>query len=162
MKKHQATILLGSNIGDKRINLSKAIDLLKENGSSLIKKSSIYESEAWGNEDQDTFYNQVIVIKTFMPPIFLMKTLLKIERKIGRLRKEKWGPRTIDLDLLFYDHQVLISNIVTIPHPEIQNRKFTLIPLVEICPQFIHPVLNQSMTALLSSTQDTLNVKWIK
>lgn len=161
MKKEQATILLGTNIGDKREHIGLANEWISKLCGKLIKSSSIYESEAWGKEDQDSFYNQVIQIKTFLPPVYLMSTLLEIELKLGRIRQEKWGPRIIDLDLLFYNKKVLENKIVTIPHPGIPKRNFTLLPLVEIMPHFIHPVEKKTMTELLDNSMDTLTAKKI-
>lgn len=162
MKQHQATILLGTNIGDKRKNLKDAILLLKQHCGPVTNESSIYESEAWGKEDQDSFYNKIIIIKTLFPPIYLMKIILELEKKMGRIRKEKWGPRLIDMDLLFYENKIIHSTTLELPHPEISKRNFTLLPLVEINPSFFHPVLKCTVMELLSKSKDKLTAIRIK
>lgn len=156
MKKEQATILLGTNIGDKQAQINTARLWISQWCGKTIASSSIYESEAWGKEDQDSFYNQVIQISTFLPPVYLMQCLLKIESRMGRIRNEKWGPRIIDLDLLFYGNKVLSSDILTLPHPGIPSRNFTLLPLTEIMPNFLHPLENKTIKELLASSPDLL------
>jgi 2-amino-4-hydroxy-6-hydroxymethyldihydropteridine diphosphokinase len=162
LKQHQATILLGTNIGEKRKNLNKAISLLKQYCGVVTKESSIYESDAWGKEDQESFYNKIIIVKTIIPPIFLMKTMLDLEKKMGRIREEKWGPRLIDMDLLFYENKIVHSKTLELPHPGISKRNFTLLPLVEINPIFLHPTLNCTIQDLLSQSKDPLTAKRIK
>lgn len=125
---------------------------------SIVNKSSIYETAAWGNTKQAAFLNQVISIRTNLPPDDLMKKLLEIEQKLGRLRTEKYGPRTIDLDILFYDALIYHSAIVTLPHPAIQDRKFVLIPLAELSPGKIHPVYKKTIRTLLNECADQLAV----
>lgn len=118
----------------------------------------MYETAAWGNTKQAAFLNQVISIRTNLPPDDLMKKLLEIEQKLGRLRSEKYGPRTIDLDILFYDALIYHSAIVTLPHPAIQDRKFVLIPLAELSPGKIHPVYKKTIRTLLNECADQLAV----
>ena len=118
----------------------------------------MYETAAWGNTKQAAFLNQVISIRTSLPPDDLMKKLLEIEQKLGRLRTEKYGPRTIDLDILFYDALIYHSAIVTLPHPAIQDRKFVLIPLAELSPGKIHPVYKKTIRTLLNECADQLAV----
>lgn len=118
----------------------------------------MYETAAWGNTKQAAFLNQVISIRTNLPPDDLMKKLLEIEQKLGRLRTEKYGPRTIDLDILFYDALIYHSAIVTLPHPAIQDRKFVLIPLAELSPGKIHPVYKKTIRTLLNECADQLAV----
>ena len=125
---------------------------------SIVNESSIYETAAWGNTKQASFLNKVISIRTKLPPDDLMKKLLEIEQKLGRVRTEKYGPRTIDLDILFYDALIFHSAIVTLPHPAIQDRKFVLIPLAELSPGKIHPVYKKTISTLLKECADQLAV----
>lgn len=125
---------------------------------SIVNESSIYETAAWGNTKQASFLNKVISIRTKLPPDDLMKKLLEIEQELGRVRTEKYGPRTIDLDILFYDALIYHSAIVTLPHPAIQDRKFVLIPLAELSPGKIHPVYKKTINTLLKECADQLAV----
>ncbi|MFT3843941.1 MAG: 2-amino-4-hydroxy-6-hydroxymethyldihydropteridine diphosphokinase [Lacibacter sp.] len=159
MQLHKAFILLGSNQGHRKAFLAKAKQQIVEQCGHIIKESSIYETAAWGNTKQAAFLNQVVVISTKLPPNDLMKTLLQIEAILGRIRTEKYGPRTIDLDILFFDNLIFHSSTVTLPHPSIQDRRFVLIPLAEICPGKIHPVYQRKITTLLKECKDLLEVK---
>jgi len=156
---HKVFILLGSNQGERMQYLNKAKKMVAERCGKILKESFVYETAAWGNSKQASFLNQVINISTDLPADDLMKNLLLIENKLGRIRKEKFGPRTIDLDILFYDDLVYHSTVVTIPHPAIQDRRFVLIPLVEIAPRKMHPVYLKTVSSLLKECTDMLNVK---
>lgn len=129
----EVIISLGSNVGDKEKNLSNAI---AEIGliSTVTKKSRIYKTAPWGKLDQDDFLNMVISIKSDLEVHDLLHKLLIIEQKLGRLRKEKWGPRTIDLDIIFYDDLIINDNELKVPHPYYMERLFVLEPLMDICP----------------------------
>jgi 2-amino-4-hydroxy-6-hydroxymethyldihydropteridine diphosphokinase len=151
-------ILLGSNIGNREKALSVAAELLTTALGSPDKCSSIYETAAWGKEDQQPFLNQVISGLSELPATELMKISLDIERSMGRIRTEKYAPRTIDIDLLYLGDQVLQSEHVTLPHPMLHLRKFTLVPLCEIFPDFRHPVAGVSNRELLARLQDPLPV----
>jgi 2-amino-4-hydroxy-6-hydroxymethyldihydropteridine diphosphokinase len=151
-------LLLGSNLGDRIDNLKQAVRYIWS-FSEIIKISSIYETAAWGVTDQPTFYNQVLEIKTATDPQSLLNEILKIEQHIGRIRKEKWGARTIDIDILYYGTKQLNQNDLIIPHPGIAERKFTLAPLVEIAPEFTHPVNGKTNTEMLELLDDQLSVK---
>lgn len=161
MPLHKTYILLGSNMGNRKQFLRKAIKQVADLCGKVVKESSIYQTAAWGNTKQAAFLNQVIIVQTTLAPDELMKTLLHIETGLGRIRTEKYGPRTIDLDLLFFDEQVYHSSVVTLPHPALQDRKFVLVPLAELSPRKIHPVYNKTITALLKECADTLDVKKI-
>ena len=158
MPLHQVFILLGSNQGQRKQFLRKAIQEIQLHCGNITNESSIYETAAWGNTKQAAFLNQVIVIRTKLSPDDLMKKLLEIEQKLGRVRTEKYGPRTIDLDILFYDALIFHSAIVTLPHPAIQDRKFVLIPLAELSPGKIHPVYKKTISTLLKECADQLAV----
>jgi len=146
-------------MGNRKQFLNKSIKLIAEHGGSIVKESSIYETAAWGNTKQAAFLNKVIIIRTKFSPDDLMKTLLHIETGLGRIRTEKYGPRTIDLDILFFDELVFHSSVVTLPHPALQDRRFVLVPLAELSPRKIHPVYQKTITRLLKECVDTLEVK---
>src|SRR6187402_499972 len=148
---------LGTNIGNKAFNLAQASQLIGLIGQ-ITKKSSLYSTDAWGNTDQPAFYNQVLEIKTTLPPEDLLENLLSIERELGRVREERWGPRVIDIDILFYHDKIIDSIHLTVPHPGIALRRFVLEPLAEISPDFIHPVLQKTVSSLLAICTDPLSV----
>ncbi len=150
---HYAYISLGTNVGNKKENLVNALNYIKEE-NEIIKESSLYSTEPWGNKQQDSFINQVVYIETKKSPLELMKSLLQIEKKMGRERIEKWGPRIIDLDILFYDNEVINEENLTIPHPHIPERKFILIPLKEISETLNHPISNHTIEWHLKTCPD--------
>ena len=152
-------LLLGSNQGDARSHLTMAKEAVIKNVGRLLKESSLYQTSAWGKTDQPDFLNQVIEISYDGDPFLLLNSLLDIESKMGRVRIEKWGTRIIDIDILFYGNTIVNGSNLRVPHPQIPYRRFTLIPLVEIASDFIHPVLHQSNTQLLHECTDLLEVK---
>ena len=162
MRLHKSFILLGSNQGQRKQFLQKAIEQLKDRCGTITNESSIYETAAWGQTQQAAFLNKVIVLQTQRTADELMKTLLQIEQELGRIRTEKYGPRTIDLDILFYDDIIYHSSIVTLPHPAIQDRRFVLIPLAELSPNKVHPVYKKTITTLLKECADDLAVTKLK
>jgi 2-amino-4-hydroxy-6-hydroxymethyldihydropteridine diphosphokinase len=151
-------ILLGTNLGDRRANLFQAIDLLSCFVGDIIKESSIYETAPWGVSNQPNYFNQVVQFETDLDAEELLLTTQQIEEKMGREDKGNRLPRIIDIDILYIDNQVVNKKHLKIPHPEIPNRRFTLIPLVEIAPNFIHPALQKTNADLLKLCQDTLAV----
>ena len=155
-------ILLGSNLGDRIRNISTACDLISRQIGPIITKSSYYNTTAWGNTDQPDFINQVIEIESGSSPNSLLESCLEIEKSLGRVRNRKWESRVIDIDILFYSNLVVQTKTLTIPHPEIQKRRFTLIPLKEIRPELIHPVLNKTVSELLQECADTSEVSLVK
>jgi 2-amino-4-hydroxy-6-hydroxymethyldihydropteridine diphosphokinase len=154
-------LLIGGNLGDRKENLLTAIRLIEEQCGALTNSSSIYETEAWGKTDQPSFLNQALEISTSLNASQLMRKLLKIEKKMGRVRKEKMGPRIIDIDILLFETEIHNLSFLTIPHPEIQNRRFVLTPLAEINSELQHPVLKKSIAELLEECPDNLEVKKI-
>ena len=124
----------------------------------LINSSSVYETDPWGKENQDDFLNSVIEIETELSAENLLKELKHIEKKSGRINNSRWSEREIDIDLLFYGNEVLVNETINVPHRQIENRKFVLIPLAEIAPEFIHPVFKKTISELLEHTTDKLNV----
>lgn len=163
MKENQTVLLLGGNIGDRKAILKQALERLELNLGNLIQLSSIYETEAWGNKNQDSFYNQVAVFETSYSAQRVLEIILQIETELGRKRTEKWGSRTIDIDILFYNNEIITEESLEIPHPFLHLRKFTLVPLDEIMPNYVHPRLNQSIRTLrnLMESEDLLIVKKI-
>jgi 2-amino-4-hydroxy-6-hydroxymethyldihydropteridine diphosphokinase len=152
-------LLLGSNLGQPLANLRDASKKIERDAGKIWMRSSVYKSAAWGVPEQPDFYNQVLQIQSEHPPEILLQKLLHIEKAMGRLRLEKWGPRLIDIDILFYGQETRNTPSLQIPHPGIPERKFTLIPLVEIAGNWQHPVSKKSMSALLEQCTDTLRVE---
>jgi 2-amino-4-hydroxy-6-hydroxymethyldihydropteridine diphosphokinase len=145
---------LGSNIGDKRKNIENAYSLISKQLGEIISVSSFFETAAWGNTNQDSFYNSVIKIQTDYSAVECLKKILSIEKRLGRIRTQKWQPRIIDIDILFFNHEIFQSEQLTIPHPFIQERNFVLFPLAEIANDFIHPLLNKKISTLISESID--------
>lgn len=152
-------LLLGSNEGDRMHILSEARKRIESIAGKIKKASSVYETAAWGNTQQAAFLNQVIELETKLVPTTLLPELLAIEAGLGRVRKEKWGKRTIDIDILYYGDSIIQEPKLTIPHPEIAKRKFTLVPLVELAPDLIDPVTRKSMQQMLLECGDELEVR---
>lgn len=151
-------LLLGSNIGRRLKNLDRAKELIVSNGIAIKKESQIYETAAWGNEDQEAFLNQVIEIETKKSPQRLLQITQLIENEMGRVRYEKWGKRLIDIDILYFNGLIFQENDLSLPHPGIADRRFTLVPLVEIASEMVHPVLEKTQAELLSVCEDQLEV----
>jgi 2-amino-4-hydroxy-6-hydroxymethyldihydropteridine pyrophosphokinase len=151
-------LLIGGNLGDRMANLQSAKELIANEIGSIIKQSCIYETEAWGNQHQPSFLNQVIIVESQLTATKTMDTILKIEQNMGRERNQKYDPRTIDIDILFYNHEIIHIPHLTVPHSQIQNRKFVLVPLNEIAPYYIHPLLKKTITQLLRECTDLLEV----
>jgi len=176
-------ILLGSNRGNRKDFLAKGIQMISEQAGKLLKKSSVYETEPWGFDDPTSFLNQVVEIETSLSPGELLEQLLDIETKLGRIRPfsgcgcgvpvlppgsqqplsdnqggQGYAGRTIDLDILFYGNKLVFTDSLMIPHPRLHERLFTLVPLNEIAPGFIHPVLKKKVSGLLNECRDRLKV----
>ena len=154
-------LLLGSNIGNSEKMLSNARDFIEKNIGKIIKTSSIYRTAAWGKEDQPDFLNQIVVATSKLSAKNVLKEIFAIEKEMGRIRTFKNAARVIDIDILFFNDDIIDTESLTIPHLQIQNRKFVLIPLVEIAPALMHPKLNKSSLALLNICTDKLNVQKI-
>ena len=145
---HTAYVALGSNLGDKEANLRKALELLQERGVEIVKTSTFISTEPYGVTDQPQFLNGVCEVRTSLVPLALLHTLLEIEQEMGRVRLRHWGERNIDLDLLLYEDVVLDTPELKLPHPDMQNRDFVLLPLAEIAPELVHPILQKSIEEL--------------
>ncbi len=156
---HTAFISIGSNIGDKLENCRKAIERIVDGKSvKLVKMSSFYETEPWGEIEQDWFINCVVKIKTSLDAGTLLALLQNVEKGLGRNRIKKGGPRVIDLDILFFNRDITETKKVIIPHPLLHTRRFVLMPFNEIAPDFIHPVLRKKTADLLRESGDSKKV----
>lgn len=144
-KRNKAFIGVGSNIGDSKENISLALEKLESSTVKILKKSSIIKTKAWGVGDQPDFLNGVVEIETTLEAKTLLRFLQEIENELGRIRDMKWGPRLIDLDLLFFNDETIYTKDLVVPHPYIEERDFVLEPMKEIAPFFIHPVSKKQM-----------------
>ena len=152
---------MGSNLGHREENLLHTRNSI-QNFGTVLTASSLYQTQAWGNTNKPDFLNQIIQIAYKKSPNQLLVEILAVENEMGRLRTEKWGPRIIDIDILFFGQIILNDRNLTIPHPEIVRRRFTLLPLFEIAPDFIHPLLRKSSKQLLEECTDQSVVELYK
>jgi 2-amino-4-hydroxy-6-hydroxymethyldihydropteridine diphosphokinase len=155
---NNAYLLTGGNLGKREDYLSTARELIVQQCGPVMAISSLYETAAWGNTEQPAFLNQALHIHTALNARQLMRHILKIEKMMGRTREEKYGPRLIDIDILLFNNEKHQYHFLKVPHPEMQNRRFVLVPMTEIAPELIHPVLHKSMLALLNECPDALAV----
>ena len=153
-----AYLLTGGNTGDRQQFLASALKALEAACGQIITVSALYETEAWGYNDQPPFLNQAIELQTALSPQALLERILAIEIQLGRVRDQKYGPRTIDIDILLYGQEVINEPGLVVPHPHLPNRRFALECLNDIAPAFIHPVLNKSISTLLEECADSLTV----
>ena len=151
---NKAYLLIGGNIGDRLANIKEAIQLLNEAAGTIVQSSAIYETAPWGNTQQAPFLNQALVLSTSHDAATLLRILLSIETKMGRIRNIPLGPRTMDIDIIYFNNEIIETNQLTIPHPQLHKRNFVLIPLVEIAPNYLHPILNKTNSVLLSECKD--------
>lgn len=148
-------LLTGSNIGDSRAYLAQALRSVAANVGEVKKASSVYRTAPWGNTNQQDFYNQVLCVKTLLSAQQTLHAVLQAEKDMGRERHEKWAPRTIDIDILFYNDEVIDDPELKVPHPLLHKRRFTLEPLNEIASSLMHPVLHKSIHTLLEECEDS-------
>ncbi len=151
-------ILLGSNLGDREQNLGLALNKISTGVGRILAQSSIYQSDPWGISQQPQFLNQVAEVNSRNAPEQVLQKLLAIETELGRERLEKWGPRSIDLDILFFNNRIIQTEKLIVPHPGIAMRRFTLVPICEIAPNFFHPLLEKTCQQLLKECTDPLKV----
>jgi 2-amino-4-hydroxy-6-hydroxymethyldihydropteridine diphosphokinase len=150
---------LGGNLGNTQEIFEACYPMIENKVGAILQQSSLYRTAAWGL--QADFTNQVILVETILSPRVILTEIQAIEKALGRERKITWGPRTLDLDILFIDQQIIQTTVLQVPHPHIQDRKFVLIPMEEIAGNFKHPVFNKSMIELLEETTDETAVSLI-
>lgn len=146
---------LGSNKGHRSQNLKFAQILINQSIGLVHSESMLYVTSAWGKEDQDDFYNMAILVSSTLNADQILEKIHIIEDKLGRVRLEKWGPREIDIDIIFIGEQIIEKPHLKIPHPELSNRNFVLVPLMDLCPSFKHPILNKTIKEIYSECTDT-------
>jgi 2-amino-4-hydroxy-6-hydroxymethyldihydropteridine diphosphokinase len=156
---HRIFLSLGSNLGDRRENLRKACTMLQRQTGRVFTASSLYETEPWGFVHENYFYNQVLGINSRHDVLVLLASIREIEKSLGRSEKtERYAARIIDIDILFYDSMIMNTKDLQLPHPLIQQRRFVLVPLVEIAPLYIHPVLKMPLREVLEECSDRKSV----
>lgn len=155
-KWHKVYLSLGSNMGDKRENLLEAIKRVGElENTEVVKSSTILETEPFGYIEQDNFLNACLEVKTLLTPQEFLSSILKIELDMGRVREIKWGPRVIDIDILFYDDEIIQEDNLAVPHPWICEREFVLEPLSEIAPNYVHPLERKTIMMLARKLKES-------
>ncbi len=160
---HKLFLLLGGNIGDKKQLFMDALQRIQKELGEILKISSIYETEPWGFQSDDLFWNLAIEIETKLEPEKVLDTTQRIEKELGRVRKtNQYESRPMDIDIMFYDDLILDTEKLVIPHPRITERRFVLEPLAELTPDYIHPVLQLKVEELLKRCEDNLLVKKLK
>jgi len=155
---HQVYLLLGSNKGNRRKYLLMAMYLLQNKIGTIVRTSSVYITEPWGNNNQPKYLNQALIINTQCTPLQLLKKLQKIEKELGRTNKNQYSSRTIDIDILFYERLIFTAKNLEIPHPRLHLRNFTLMPLMELNKSYSHPKLKKSIEELAKNSTDSLKV----
>lgn len=146
---------MGSNLGDRATYLREGLRILEKKAGKIIRVSSFYETEPWGVENQENYLNLVVRLETFLLPLGLLRVLQQTELECGRERKERWGSRTLDIDLLFFEDYRFAMPDLTVPHPRLQERNFVLHPMAEIAPDWIHPKNRLTLTQLKETSPDT-------
>ena len=157
MTSESAFVLLGSNLGDRELLVNQACKMIGERCGEIVAKSRLYESEPWGFQSEHWFLNQVVKIETSLSPDALMRTLLQIENELGRDRSVQhngYVSRPMDLDILYFGQQIIDTQFVIVPHPRLHQRRFTLLPLCDVAPDFVHPIMKKNNLQLLDECRD--------
>ncbi len=162
MSTHTVYLSLGSNLGDRAAHIEQALSLLGEKNVRIVKRSSFYETEPLEFLDQGWFLNIAAEAETALSPAELLRVILQVEQELGRKRTVRSGPRTIDIDILFFDENIAHTSELEIPHPRMEERRFVLVPMAEIAPELRHPVLNLTMAELLAATKDQSQVQRVR
>jgi len=154
-----AFLLTGSNLGNRLQNLSQAHYFIAQELGSIVTASSIYQTAPWGLENQEAFLNQVLKLETTLLPNELLEAVLTIEKKMGRVRQQHWGSRLIDIDMLFFNEEIITTEVLTLPHPYLHQRNFVLVPMAEISPYWQHPIYGRTIEELVEECGDALAVE---
>lgn len=152
-------LIVGGNLGDREKLIFETKQKLQQNVGQIVQESKIYETEAWGGKSHGHYLNQVLVLNSEPDPFHVLEKIQAIELEMGRERQEKWGNRTMDIDILYLGKQIILEPQLKVPHPYISERKFVLVPLVDVLPDFIHPIHQLSHLQLLQQLNDDLDVK---
>lgn len=158
MNEYSVFLLLGANLGEREVMLAKAAQLIATQIAPITAQSHLYETAPWGVIDQPAFLNQVLEVKTVLLPEEVLSKTLEIEKRLGRERRMRWGARVIDIDMLYFADVILETEALHLPHPRLHQRRFTLVPLAEIAPDFVHPVLQKTNQELLNECTDDSQV----
>ena len=162
MKANQIYLHTGTNLGDREANLKRANERIMEEIGPIEKASRVYRTKAWGITDQPDFLNQALLVSTHLSPFELLEKIQEIERRMGRVREIKWGERIIDIDILFYNDEIIDTENLTIPHPYLHYRNFVLLPLMDIAPGLLHPGFGLTVAELYANSEDKLLVEVVK
>jgi 2-amino-4-hydroxy-6-hydroxymethyldihydropteridine diphosphokinase len=161
MGKQKVFLLTGSNLGSPAENLFECLQKIESQIGKIVTKSSVYETSAWGKTNQANFLNQALEVATAFTPEQLLNEIHSIEKSIGRIRNEKWEARVIDIDIIYFGNSIINTKNLIVPHPLVAQRKFALVPLVEISGDFVHPIFNKTNAELLKECTDPLDVNLI-